>query len=756
MNTRYRIKPTPSDYRLTDISHIGMIKKEGDEWSTYTKCFDLSSVPEFAAIRFYSCGVCAAYINGEFVAGNTGRYANRISCAECTSKLRTGENEIKLVLGGHYYQTADNTIVARRNARFSSVAAELELGADGCDGKICTNSSWTCESDLGITAPQCFSQVTGAEYDRFWLSAALWREEKHPEIPKSILNTAKGYGDYVSTPKQIYAEPSEILYTNMKKTADGLASVEKNSHVMYKFDNIYCGYVEIECEAEEDGEVELRFDYTGYPEDIDYTSPYANVSAKRLTVKKPLKAGKNHVSLIRRRAPAAHMMLLFNVNVKLTSVKIRLDMLNHENIGYFRCSDTLFNDMWEMGKYTHHICKHQEYESCPKNEMKYFSGDGILAALIDAYTFGDGDVTVSSLSYTEITSNVGLIYDKFIRNIGLWEYPAWRIVHAFNHYFYFNDTHLAEQHFEELAGSLDWMIGKITATGLIYQNPVFSGAFCFDTSSTDYTQHPDRLGEKPLLNALLYKALICMSSLAEVVGDERGEKWQAIAQKVKAAINDRLWSEEKQAYMDTFDESYIPQDGNALCLLFGIAEGERAEAVMKTLEEKLWTPYGSTVKSEPDAHKYSGNAVVSPMMNSHEAEARFLLGDFEGAIELMRRCWGSMIKKGATTFWEYANACDEGKPKHFTGCHAWSAGCTYLLSAYVLGVRPLTAGYEKLLFAPANNFDSFDGVIPSAKGLVAVSCETDGEKKTFTLTLPENIAFEAKLPRGAVLNVIKY
>ena len=51
---------------------------------------------------------------------------------------------------------------------------------------IATDSSWICESDLGITETQCFSQVTEAEYDRFWLSAALWKEESKISAPQAF------------------------------------------------------------------------------------------------------------------------------------------------------------------------------------------------------------------------------------------------------------------------------------------------------------------------------------------------------------------------------------------------------------------------------------------------------------------------------------------------------------------------------------------------------------------------------------------
>ena len=113
MNTQYHIKENHS-YAMTNIARIGIHKQMGDQWAIFTKKFTVKSLPTFAATRFSAVGVCGLYINGEFIATDTGRYAGRVSYAECTSRIRLGENEIKLVLGGHYYQTANDEMRKRR------------------------------------------------------------------------------------------------------------------------------------------------------------------------------------------------------------------------------------------------------------------------------------------------------------------------------------------------------------------------------------------------------------------------------------------------------------------------------------------------------------------------------------------------------------------------------------------------------------------------------------------------------------------
>ena len=109
--------------KLTDISWIGTLKEGDGEEICYTKRFSLDALPDFAAIRLDSKGVCAIYLNGHFIESSCGRYHNRITYVACTSALQLGENTLKLVYVGHYFQSAGIQAGARRGGWFSAVAA---------------------------------------------------------------------------------------------------------------------------------------------------------------------------------------------------------------------------------------------------------------------------------------------------------------------------------------------------------------------------------------------------------------------------------------------------------------------------------------------------------------------------------------------------------------------------------------------------------------------------------------------------------
>ncbi|MBQ7969266.1 MAG: hypothetical protein IJ292_05535 [Clostridia bacterium] len=750
---KYVIKDNGVVFGLTDICRIGLVKRSGDEFSTYVKNVNLETLPEFAAVRFESQGVSAVYINGEFITASPGKYYNRVVYIEFTSKLKKGDNEIKIVLGGSYYQSSNETIFQRCGAQFSYVSAEFEFVNDENRQTLKTDESWECISDDGQNKPTNFSEVTKAEYERFWLCAALIPEYAPINVPQKVLDTVgEGYAKYVATPWQEYAYPQSVCSTNMKEENGHLVSDGDSSYVTYDFGRTYVGFLTFECTAEEDGVVEFFFDYSEVIEDFEFTNHHAG-RVRMLSFKQPLKKGKNEIFLIRRRA-FRYLKINLNCKAEIVNVGLKLCMTPSKQLGYFHCDDDMFNKMWEVGKYTLHINKHQEFESCPRNEMKFFTGDGVVDGLVDYYAFGDPSVVLSSLSLTEPGISSGLRTHKLDRNVSLGDYSGWRIIVAYNQYLYFGDKYFVEQYYDEFVSCINWLIEQMNSSYLIYQYPEFSDQYYSMRGVVEFTCSTDRLGEKPYYNAVFYKSLLCMAEFAEIVGDERGKVWAEIAENVYKSFNERLWSEEKKAYVDTYDTSYIPQEGNALAILFGLANAERTELIKEMLCENLWSDYGSTVLSKYLQHTRGGNATVSPLMNMYEAEARFKTGDAEGAVELIRRCWGMQLKKGAGTFWEFS----PNHPERRSGqpAHAWSSGVTYLLSAYVLGIRPLKPGYEEVCFEPYCAFDNFEGVVPTCKGLVGVKYRTENGEKQFELAIPQGMKVNTVVPDNAKLTVIEY
>ena len=88
--------------------------------------------------------------------------------------------------------------------------------------------------------------------------------------------------------------------------------------------------------------------------------------------------------------------------------------------------------------------------------------------------------------------------------------------------------------------------------------------------------------------------------------------------------------------------------------------------------------------------------------------------------------------------------------------HTHGPRAVRILSAYVMGIRPQTAGYGEILFQPSGNIASFKGVVPTPHGEIAVRCETVDSQKHYTLAIPHGIPLKTQLPKNATLQVIEY
>jgi hypothetical protein len=744
-----------------NISWISTQKYDGDEWVTYTKHFVAIKVVRSAVIRFESDCVCAVWVNGQFIISGTGRMPERVNAHEVTSRLTVGENTICLKLGTHYFQTRGHEVMAERGFWLNSAAFELCIEyQDGEKQIIATDKTWEAFADGRPQKILETALVTEAEYGMMWANAAIWPEPRlhRKPIPNAVAQVAgQAYVEYANADQAEYAQPEGVAKTNMLMENGMLIpdpQCTQQPYVIYDFGRIIVGFTELFCQTDTDAQV--CFTHDSGENIADFDKEAENRRIGMLKVRLPIKAGEKSVFNLRRRA-FRYLKVELNGQVSIDSIRVKLCMFPQVDTGYFRCNDQMLNTAWEVGKYTLQINKQQEYESCPKYEMQFFAGDGAIDAWIDYYAFGNADLLNASLSVKHDERSTGIAQSPtWNRSIIQWDYFAWRIICIYIHYKHTGDLAFLKRYYNEAHTNLLWQLERLNRKGLMFQRPCQVSSFNYNLGQTEWTCSTARIGEKTALNALLYKSLCVMAELAQAVGqDENAAKWTEAAKELREAINTHLWSEEKQAYIDSLDD-FISQDGNTFAVLFDVADDARKKIVLKTMKDKLWSPYGAAILDQYVPHTRGGIRCISPFMSALEAMARFENNQPEEALDLIRRCWGTMLKKGAKTFWEFAPNNDTGK--WGTPSHAWSAGCTYLLSAYIMGIRPAEPDYETVLFAPRPcDLTEFYGVVPTSKGFVAASAlRNENGNFCFTLTVPQNMKVVCDLPENSTVEIVKY
>jgi hypothetical protein len=186
----------------------------------------------------------------------------------------------------------------------------------------------------------------------------------------------------------------------------------------------------------------------------------------------------------------------------------------------------------------------------------------------------------------------------------------------------------------------------------------------------------DKRGEVAAYNAFYYKALIDASELAARARHfDRAEAWRDRAEHVKQAINERLWDEEKGVYADCRADGIlsdtVSEQANYLAILFDVADESRWESILAYID--------------------SGKPIIrsaGPYFNFYVLETLAKVGRYQQGLDMIRREWGEMLDRGATTWWE---ALDVNTPKDFTCpdslCHAWGSAPTYWLMKHIAGIQ---------------------------------------------------------------------
>ncbi len=130
---------------------------------------------------------------------------------------------------------------------------------------------------------------------------------------------------------------------------------------------------------------------------------------------------------------------------------------------------------------------------------------------------------------------------------------------------------------------LDRQMKRTDETGLLYK----AGPY----NKLDWADEVNRNGYVTYDEALFFRALTCAEKLCKACNKDGSFYGQAAA-KVKAAINEILWDEEKGYYVNYVDGDFTEDNlsvDTVLVYLFGIADEQRANRMFDAMERMLET-----------------------------------------------------------------------------------------------------------------------------------------------------------------------
>ena len=406
--------------------------------------------------------------------------------------------------------------------------------------------------------------------------------------------------------------------------------------------------------------------------------------------------------------------------------QVLLDQFN-TNAASFSSSSTPLNQIWNL-------CR---------NSVRALTFDGI-------YVDGDRErKPYESDSYIHQLSSYAVDREFTLPRYSfeyLLTHPTWptewkfhMIFFAWADYLQTGNTDLLNAYYDALKP--DTFTWAATGNGLMVGFPNFA-----QTTNSDIVDWPaaDRDGfvissgsylnwTNSVNNAFYYRCLQIMANMASVIGRTNdATNYTAMAAQVYTNYNVTFWN--GSSYIDGVGTTHSSAHANFFPLAFGLVPASNQTAVVNYLHSRI-----------------AANSGMPPSVYGAQyfLEALFNAGDGGTALGLMTtngpRGWLNMINLGSTLTDEAWNFTD--KPNEDWN-HAWGAAAGNLIERFVLGLRPITAGYGQVLIQPqlGQTVSFVQGTIPTVRGPVSIQASNAPGQFQLLLNLPGNVSATVMIP----------
>lgn len=328
----------------------------------------------------------------------------------------------------------------------------------------------------------------------------------------------------------------------------------------------------------------------------------------------------------------------------------------------------------------------------------------------------------------------------------LLRHPTWplewqhhSVLMAWEDYLYTGNAESMREHYDVLAAKTLWRLARgdgLIVDEKILQTPDFLKSINMRRQIRTIVDWPagerDRHKVTPVdsvANAMYYRTVVLMGRIALALGRERdAAEWEGRAARIKAAYVKTFLDQQRGIFRDGERVGHSSLHANMFPLAFGLVPAEHVATAAKFVRSRgmACSVYGA----------------------QHLLDGLYRAGEDEHALSLMtstaERSWYNMIRDGSTISMEAWD--DRFKPNQDWN-HAWGAVPANVIPRRLMGVRPLDAGFRRMIVEPRTGSLAFARLkTPTIRGPVSVEVKRDGARYTLTLTVPANTTCVVSLP----------
>jgi hypothetical protein len=398
--------------------------------------------------------------------------------------------------------------------------------------------------------------------------------------------------------------------------------------------------------------------------------------------------------------------------------------------GEFRSADPLLDQIYEVARRTVVRCTHDYVEDGPKRDRLLWLGD--LAATADVFGLAIGDLRPlrrSLLLAAAVQLRNGALPGvcPHPNDLVLADYvPLW-IVAVRAYVCHSGDLDTAALLLPALRRAVQYLTERIGPEGLIGPEEETDWWVFLDWDRREPFGSPiEKRGYVVVLSLMTAAALEAAAEVAGWLGHDRDVTgWRGTAALLRERVSERAWDDEVRSVVDWVRGGertrHVSRFTTAWALLAGLGDPVRRAAMADLLAH----PAG---RAEPTTTGYGQTYNVAALFEARHPET---------ALALIRRYWGGMLERGATTFWESFDPEEDpateldlyGRRYGVSRCHGWSGAIAGTLATYVLGASMREPGGRRVTLRPQlGNLAWAEGAIPTPLGLLRVRWTATGAR----------------------------
>ncbi|MBE9664328.1 family 78 glycoside hydrolase catalytic domain [Mucilaginibacter myungsuensis] len=400
----------------------------------------------------------------------------------------------------------------------------------------------------------------------------------------------------------------------------------------------------------------------------------------------------------------------------------------NDDVAKFHCSDSTLNAIWELCKYS---MKATSYLGT------YVDGDRErLAYEADAY--------INQLSHYAVDKEFSIArktYEHLI-NTPTWptEWILQSVLIGWNDYLYTGDISSAKYFYQDLkaksltaledsTGLISTKNGKMTKELLksVHHDgdlrDIVDWPHGSETDGFVFTKY------NSVVNAFYYRALVLMNRFAKDMGNASDEAYYLKkATSVKKAYQKMFFNGKTGIYVDGDGTDHSSLHTNMFAMALGLVDQKYQPKVLEFIKSRGMK-----------ASVYGAQFLLDAVYDA---------GDADYGLSLLTsksdRGWYNMIKVGSSITLE---AWDNKYKPNQDWNHAWGAAAGNIISRKLMGIEPLTPGWDTFSIKPqTGSLDNASIDVPTIKGTIKVACQRDGVSFVMNVNIPANTTAQVYLP----------